>query len=240
MDVMSVVIIGLIVIFGVVGFVRGFFNIFIGILKSLSSFLISFFLAKPFGNLLYRFGLGNIIARDIEKTLVKDSEFFNIIMTNDNKEEVINEALTKLNIPEFLHSIVRGMGNNILTDLDGHSVGYYISIAAANLCCIAIGFVILLLFSGAIILLLRKIFNKLAKVTIIGITNKIAGAIVNVVFILFMVSFALWGIATLTTFMPSLNDTIARLFSLNSDKMTLARWMYENNLIIKLFELFVK
>lgn len=240
MDVTSIIIIGLVIIFGVLGYIRGFFNILLGVLKSLSSFLISFFLAKPFGTLLYNFGLGRVIAQDIEASLVKDSEFFNILLTNENKEQVINEAMTHLNIPEFLHSIVRGIGNNMFTNLDGQTVGHYVSTSIASIGCIAIGFVILLLFSGAILILLRKVLTKLSNVGIISLANRIVGACVNVTFILFMISFVMWGVATLTTFMPSFNETVIKWFGLDSDRMTLARWMYENNLIVKIFELLVK
>lgn len=240
MDTMSIVVIVLVVLFGVLGYVKGFFNILLGVLKSLSSFLISFFLAKPFGDLLYKMGLGKIFVRNIEDTLISNNDLFSIVITNENKEEVLKTALEGLNIPEFLHNIFSSLGSNMIGDLDGHTVGYYISVSASSLCCMIIGFIFLLIFSSTIILLLRKAFNKLSKVRIIGFTNRLLGSVVNIAFILFIISFVFWGIATLTTFMPSLNESINELFGLDSNKMSIARWMYENNIIVKLFEKFVK
>lgn len=240
MDTMSIIILVLVALFGIMGFVRGFFNILLGVLKSLSSFLISFFLAKPFGNMLYKMGLGNILVKNIENTLQGSNDLFNIVITNDNKEEVLKMALEGLNIPEFLHNIFFSLGNNIINNLEGCTVGYYISVSASNLCCVIIGFTVLLLFSGTIILLLRKVFNKLTKVRIISFTNRVLGSVVNIVFILSIISFVFWGIATLTTFIPSLNEIVNDLFGLDSKQISIARWMYENNIIIKLFEKFVK
>jgi hypothetical protein len=240
MDVMSTIIIVLVVLYGVLGYMRGFFNILLGILKSLSSFLISFFLAKPFGNLLFKLGFGDIFTRKIEETLIGSNDLFSVVITTDNKEEVLRNALEGLKIPEFLHDLFSSLGSNLIGNLEGHTVGYYISVSAASLCCVVIAFVFLLAFSGTIIFLMRKVFNKLTRIGIISITNRIVGAVVNMTFILLTISFIFWGIATLTTFMPSLNVMVIGLFGLDNNDFSIAKWMYENNLFIKLFELFVK
>ena len=36
------------------------------------------------------------------------------------------------------------------------------------------------------------------------------------------------------------NEKVIELFGLNSNNFSIAKWLYENNLIVKLFEIFVK
>ena len=97
-----------------------------------------------------------------------------------------------------------------------------------------------MLFSGVIFLMLRKVFNKISKVKIVKRINKILGVVINVGFVLLLISLVFFGIAAITTVIPSFNETITELFNLNSNEFSIAKWLYENNLIIKLFELFVK
>ena len=240
MDIISWIIIILVVLFAIIGYFKGFFNIVLGVLKSISSFIISFFLAKPFGNLLYKIGIGKLITNKLEYKLFNDKELFNIIINSENKEMVIKSGLENLKIPDFLHNIICQLGDRLIGNIEGQTVGHFLSSAISNLCCIIIAFMLLMLFSGVIFLMLRKVFNKISKVKIVKRINKILGVVINVGFVLLLISLVFFGIATITTFIPSFNEKIIELFNLNNDKFTIAKWMYENNFIVKLFEKFVK
>lgn len=240
MDIISWIVIGIVVLFGILGYARGFINILLGILKSLSSFVISFFLAKPFGNLLYNVGLGNVISRELEKNIFSGKEIFDIVINSENKELVIKKALETVSIPEFLHDIIYRIGDNLIGEIETQTVGQFISSSAANLCCIIIGFIVLMLCSGIIFFLLRKVLKQIKKVRFIRRVDRILGLVVNACFALLLISLVFFGIATITTVIPSFNETITELLNLNSNEFSIAKWLYENNLIIKLFELFVK
>ena len=232
MDIISWIVIGIVVLFGILGYARGFINILLGILKSLSSFVISFFLAKPFGNLLYNVGLGNVISRELEKNIFSGKEIFDIVINSENKELVIKKALETVSIPEFLHDIIYRIGDNLIGEIETQTVG--------QLCCIIIGFVVLMLCSGIIFFLLRKVLKQIKKVRFIRRVDRILGLVVNACFALLLISLVFFGIAAITTVIPSFNETITELLNLNSNEFSIAKWLYENNLIIKLFELFVK
>ena len=240
MDIISWIIIGIIVLFAILGYARGFINILLGILKSLSSFVISFFLAKPFGNLLFNIGLGNVISRELESNIFSGKEIFDIVINSENKEVVIKKALETIDIPEFLHGIIYKIGDNLIGEVESQTVGQFISSSASNLCCMIIGFIVLMLCSGIVFFLLRKILKQIKRVRFIRRVDRVLGLVVNSSFALLLISLVLFGIAAITTVIPSFNDSIIELFNLNSNEFTIAKWLYENNLIIKLFELFVK
>lgn len=240
MDVMSWIVVALIILAAVVGYMRGFFNILLGFLKSLSSFVISFFLAKPFGNALFKLGLGNVISDKLETRVFTGKEIFETFISNDNKDIVIKNALSNLNIPSFLHNMITRIGNSLIGNVEGQTVGHFISMSLSNMCCIVIAFAILMLCSSLIFLLLRKFFKQITKVRFIRRVNRLFGLIVNTCFVLLIISLVFFGIAAITTVMPSFNEKVIELFGLNSNKFSIARWLYENNLIVKLFELFVK
>ncbi len=240
MDVMSWIVLILVFLAAIVGYMRGFFSILLGFLKGLSSFIISFFLAKPFGNALYKLGLGNVISDKLETNVFVGKDFFEVFINNENKDVVIKNALTNLKIPNFLHNIVSQLGNTFMGDVEGQTVGHFLSVSLSNMCCVIIAFAILMLCSSFIFLLLRKFFRQITKVRFIRRVNRILGLAVNTCVVLLFISLVFFGIAAVTTVMPSFNEKVIELFGLNSNNFSIAKWLYENNLIVKLFEIFVK
>lgn len=238
MDLASIIIILIILAGGIIGFAFGFFKIIIKSLQGLASLIISVFLAKPVGTLIYHWGLGGKIAAKIEHGLLTENLFFQEILTADNQAEVVSKGLSSINIPSFMHDLINSLMGNIVTDNGGNTLAYYTGIALAKIACVAIAFGILFILSLILIHILKMIFNSLLHAGVISVMNRIAGAIVGMCFAFVVVAILLYGVAVMSSLSLSFREWSTSFLKLNNDTMTLAKWLYEKNLLNKIYHLF--
>ena len=239
MDVVSICLIVFFVIFMLIGYIKGFLGILLSVCKGLASIIISYFLAKPFGELLYKMGLGNLIGGKLETTFTNATPLANEIITSETQNEVFSNALTELNIPEFLHKIITNLiGKGNITE--GETLGHYIAHAVAMLACTVISFVILVIALKVILFIFRKIFSGISKMPVFGQLNRILGLAVNFLYAWLIISAIFWAVALISTFIPEVGEFVTNIFKLNEEPMTIAKWLYEHNLATMLYEYFVK
>lgn len=239
MDIASIVIICFIALFLIIGFISGFMKILIDLLKGLVSLIISFFLAKPIGLWIAKTSIGLKLSGKIETTILNIDPIFSEAVNQENQAELISQGLTKLNIPEFMHEIINKLIGNLVIDTGGNSLAYYCSNAVSNLLFTVLVFIVLSIISIIIFSLIARAFKNLNKRPIAGPINRMLGLLLNGIYAVALVYSILWGIAFLSTLSPEMTEHVNNIFSLNTDKMTLARIMYENNLAVKIYELLI-
>lgn len=238
MDLASIIIVVIILIAGIIGFALGFFKILIRALHGIASFIISFFLAKPVGTLIYHWGLGSIISGKIEQGLLTQNEIFQQILTTENQAQVVSKGLSSINIPSFMHELINSLMGNIVTDGGGNTLAYYTGIALSKMACVMIAFVALVIISLILIQILKMVFNSLLHAGIIGVANRITGAIVGMVFGFVIVAVLLYGIAVLSSISVPFREWSVEFLKLDEEKMTFAKWLYEKNLLNKIYNIF--
>ncbi len=236
MDIISVILIVILVVFAMIGYIKGFFGIVLNICKGLSSLLISFFLAKPCGQFLSNLGLGNFIGGKLENWIIKLAPVSNNIVNAENVSTVLKDTLTSINIPEFLHGIIEKLvGNQLVLESD-NTLAHNIGFALATLACTMIAFFLLTIILNVLFFILRKFFSHINAVPILGKVNRILGLVLNLIFGCVVIFFVFWGLSFVATLIPDLQDLTIKWFKLEEETMTLAKWFYENNLFVKIFE----
>ena len=236
MNIFSIIIIGLLIVAIIIGAYRGFLKIFLGKLKGIACLIISYFLAKPSGALIYKTVIGSKIAEKIIDKLINLDEIFNEVVTAENQASLISEGLTKLKIPSFMHGLVTKMVDNIIDNNSGIKLADFFGNAFSKLACIVIGFIVLMLLTFIIFTIIMHYLKNVNKVPVLGPINQILGALFNACFFILTLSIAFWGLALLASASDTINEFAITIFDLNGD-MNLARWLYENNLAVKIYNL---
>lgn len=209
-----------------VGAIRGFFPVLFGLGQSFISVIVSIFLAKPLGTLLFNTGYFDKAIERTEAYLINYNSIFSQIITNDNKKEVFQEALSKLNFPERLSSIFVNIGRNIIPNTNNMTLANYISEALFFGFCITIVGVILFILIFIVVLIIRIFIKKLDKVKPISKVNHFLGGVVGFINGTVFVLVAL-AILTGLLMIPSLNESIGNIMMLHDDsKITIVEYLY--------------
>jgi hypothetical protein len=82
------------------------------------------------------------------------------------------------------------------------------------------------------------IFNSLLRAGFVSFINRIAGMVVGLLFGVVIIAIMLYGVAIVSSISLPFREWCNDFLKLNQDTMTLARWLYEKNLLNKLYHLF--
>ena len=211
----------------VVGAIRGFFHVLIDLGQSVLSAIVSVFFAKPLGMLFYNTGyFSNVIDKTSNFLTSKDAIFAQII-TDENKKEVLSQALSRLHIPERLNSVVINVGERIIPNTNNMQISDFISEALFVGVSIFLAAALLFFIIFIIVLILRISIRKLEEIKPIRRLNHFLGGLVGFVN---GIIFVFVGMALLTGLLmiPSLNESIGNAIKLHDDNaITLAEALYK-------------
>lgn len=240
MDLASVIILVFLLVFSIIGYCKGMIAIILQVCKRIAAIIVSYFLAKPVGTLIFNTGAGEYLTDNIQNKLSSSIAASNMILTSENANEVVGIALTEINIPDFLHNIIRKIVFNNISECSGQTLGYYISNAFSTLACTVLAFIILMIFVNILFFSLRKIFKGINRIPFVGLVNRLGGFALNLLFAWLIISVGFWAISFVSTFLPEVNEFCNKYIIGNGDQMTLARWFYEHNLATILYIRFIK
>ena len=235
MNALSLIIIGIFIVALIIGAWKGFIKIFLGKLKGISCLLISYFVAKPVGILLFKTIIGTKITGYVSDKLLNADEIFSEIITSENQAQLISDGLAKLKIPSFMHGVINKMFDEKII-AEGLKLANYFGGVIAKLLTIVIGFIFMMLISFIIFTIILHYLKNVNKIPVLGPINQVLGALFNACFFILTLSITFWGLAFLASSFDSVNEFATMIFDLDGD-MNLARWLYENNIAIKIYNL---
>lgn len=235
MDVTSIIIIVFLLIFAIIGFCKGFIDVIINSLKSAFIMIVSFFLAKPVGNLIYKIGLGERLTSKIQTILNAKSDVFLMEVTEATASDGLTQGMQALKIPNFFQQIIRNLFGNYVPSGAQDKLGFFCGQALANLVCTIFGFFILLLMVSILVVVLQKALKNINRVPVIGFINRILGCLTLIAISGLVMCLAFWVCASIASIAPKFNDLMIKVFHLESTKFSLAKWLYENNLAVIIF-----
>lgn len=210
----------------IVGSVMGLFKMLISLAKTIVSLVVSIFLARPLGMLIYNIGIFNGFENNIANSLTEFNSVFSNVITEENRVEVIKEGLIALNIPSIFSSTIASLGEKYIPLTNDVTIAQYLSSTLVIATSILLAALLLFIAVYLVMLLLRKIMDSLDKIKIIGWINHLSGAIIGVAVGCIIVYVAMLGLSFLLT-VPSISDSIASYIKLNDDSVwTLAEKLY--------------
>lgn len=208
--IIDVVIIATLVIFGIIGFKKGFLHSIISLFSWVVCLAIAILTAKYVAgwiNGIYNFA--GLIGSKIGDGLIKTNEFFNQainVYEASGKEALIAAIPAETN--GLLKELIKIVFNNSAVDFTStETIGSVIGYNLGHICMVIISGILVFVVLKIVVAILTKLFDKIAKTKILGGLNKILGLILGVVkgaVIVFIINVVLVGLSL----MPAVNKTI--------------------------------
>ena len=205
----NLIIIGIIVVFLFIGFIKGFFSELLGIVGS----VLSIVLAAVFCNALADF-------------LIDKTEIFDWL--KNGIASVFPSDISSvegLNLPEFMVNLI----NSYLSSDDGITLAEAISTTISKLIISFASFFIILLAVKLVVFILSKVLKALAdSIKVIGVTNRLLGALLGIIKGLLIVCGALYLIEIIPfEFLNGVREL--------ADQSVLAQFFIKYNIYVLIF-----
>lgn len=205
----NLIIIGIIVVFLFIGFIKGFFSELLGIVGS----VLSIVLAAVFCNALADF-------------LIDKTEIFDWLKNGIASVFPSDiSSIEGLNLPEFIVNLI----NSYLSSDDGITLAEAISTTISKLIISFASFFIILLAVKLVVFILSKVLKALAdSIKVIGVTNRLLGALLGIIKGLLIVCGALYLIEIIPfEFMNGVRELV--------DQSVLAQFFIKYNIYVLIF-----
>ncbi len=231
LDLITIILILGVVAYTIAGIFKGFFRVLIDLTSSILSSIVSLFLAKPVGMFIYNLGTFNKLIDKTTNFLISKQEIFSLVATQDNKKDLIDQAINEFNIPSFLEEVLRTIGNNYINIPDGSIVGEYISNTLFIILSTALAGLVMYIIISIIVIILEAFLHKLDKIKPINKFNHTLGGVVGFVNGLIFV-FIFMVIISVLLMVPMFNEQISNIMKLSNDNIwTLSKWLYQFDLL---------
>ena len=238
MDIVSIVFLVIMLIFAIIGIVKGFINSIISFAGGLIAIALAAVLAKPLSQLFINLDFVVGVENSIYDWLVSLNPAFEMTFYNNDKTAIMT-VLSDLNLPEFLNSII---ADNIITLIpdEGIYLGEVVSHSLTEMLLIIIIFILLFIIIKLILFILKKSIKKiLDAVKLLKAVDKLAGAVLGALIGLIIVDVICIGITAMNgvPFLEDISLFINEQMCLGTDQMTIAKFIYENNIVLMIIAL---
>ena len=204
--VIDLVIVGLVLIFAIIGFYKGFLRELISLVGFFGSLVISYFAAGYFTNFLNSvFGWGVSISNFVVNQISGISSTF-ATETGSTVEElqtIINSSGTNIAYKEILKQLVTKAS---FTE-GAVTVAGVVGIIVSGFLMLIISFVVLFLLLRLVVFILDKLLSRIPRKSAIGTVNKWLGLLIGFVKGCANILIVL-GVVYLLCFVPSINDFV--------------------------------
>jgi|SRR5574344_1193040 uncharacterized membrane protein required for colicin V production len=238
-DYITLVYIAIMVIFIIIGLVKGFTSGIIALFGTTVAFFAAFLLAKPIGNAIYTSSGASLTQTIYDAIVQKVPALAEPI--GDSIEAAIPGYLGELGVPEAL----RGMLTPLIIKMipEGTSdivLGTYISETLSNLVFIVGTFLVVFIVLLILVFVLKHILKKLKEIKIIKWADKLLGVIAYGVVGILIISVVSYSLTFVVSMNNSVSDwLIAQLHLADDTIMTPSKWIYEYNLLQRLFNAYL-
>lgn len=217
-DFLSIIFLVIIIVGIFVGLFKGFLGLLVSFLSIFGSVAFTLFLTSILIDPLITAEMFNGIEESIFNSLLEKNELFNSLVTPENKDIVIAEALKLINVPSFISNLLSGIFiNNIPTD--GIILGHLVSESITKVIASIILFIIIFIISFIVFFILRKVAKKFNEIAIIGTINRITGAIGGLILGFCICVCVSIVINILMGFSTGINDYFVALLNLDNEEV---------------------
>lgn len=231
MGIIDTVILLLFLIVIIVGFFRGFIKQVLSSLAWLIATIAAVLLCTAVSEAVMNMKIGLSLNNSIYDFIASKGEGFTTVISSMN-EEGLSAALTQIGIPDILHSFI--LNNIDLSTFSDMSIASFISPKISSVLLTIIAFIIIYLFVFIIIKVIAKLFGNIVRGSALGFVDGVLGAIWGSVKICILISILMLALSFVVTmpFGESINEWIITDMKLNEEGFGIAKFFYENNLIL--------
>ena len=214
--IIDILIIGALVVFGIIGFNKGFLKSFISLFSWVVCIIIAIFTAKYVAswiNGIYDFS--GLIGSKIADGLIETNEFFaRAISEFENTQHILDSLPSDLN--GLSRQLIKVVFSNTSVDMSStDSIATVVGSSLGHICMVIISGILVFIILKIVIALLSRLFDNIARTKILGGLNKVFGLIFGllkagcVVVLLNCILVAL-------SLIPAVNNTITPLIQDNT------------------------
>ena len=238
-DYITLIYIAIMVIFIIIGLVKGFTSGIIALFGTSVAFFAAFLLAKPIGNALYT-SSGQTLTEAIYKAIVEKVPAL-AEPIGDSIEAAIPTYLGELGVPEALRGMLTPLVVKMIPEGTADIVlGTYISETLSNLVFIVGSFLVVFVVVLILMFVLKLILKKLKEIKIIKWADKLLGVVAYGCVALLLISVVSYSLTFVVSMNNSFSDWIITQLHLVDDTiMTPSKWIYEYNLLQRLFNAYL-
>ena len=207
--VFDVLVIGILAIFGLIGFKKGFFKSVISMLSTIVVIIISIFCASPLARLLNKFyDFTGLIGRGMCKGIASMGAFYSQpIPEGVSGADLVNSIPSSTN--GFLKKLMSYALNPLsAADVQGATVADIVSGAFASVIMLIICAILLFILIKIILAIATRLFENITRNRVFGATNKLLGLTFGVLKGLVVV-FIFSVVLTFLTVIPAINTKIS-------------------------------
>jgi uncharacterized membrane protein required for colicin V production len=236
--VIDIVIVVSVVMFAAIGWKQGFLVKIVEMVRGLFGLLASIILARPFSTVLSGW-FGDALTLKVYDYLLSRSAIFATSFTYENRVATVEQAFEGMNLPAF---IIEGIANAINIESMQSTLVDTLTPIITNLALLVISFIILFFGSMIVFVILKLLAKVVTKLPVIKQVDQVLGVLfglVKITAIIFILLFILGLLMTIPAIDGAIGDFVAADMLLNEEGFRLSKWLYDNNLLKQIINVFV-
>ncbi|MBO5909955.1 MAG: CvpA family protein [Clostridia bacterium] len=221
--VFDVLIVGILVVLGLIGFRKGFFKSVISLFSTLVVIIISFMFAGHLARLVNKiYDFTGLIAGKLSSGIASMGTFYSEpIPAGVSGQDIIN------NIPSSTNGFLKKLMSYVLeplsaSDVEGATVADIVSGSFASIIMLIISAIVLFIAIKIIIAIASRLFDNITRNRVFGAANKLGGLAFGVVKG-FLIVIIFTVVLTLLTVIPTVNTKLTPIIQ---DNTKIARPVY--------------
>jgi uncharacterized membrane protein required for colicin V production len=230
--IIDVVIVVSVVIFAAIGWKKGFLLKIVEMASSVFGLIASLLLARPFSSVLDKW-FGEAIDGKIHEYLIT-RPLFSAELTETN----VRAAFGEMSLPDYLVDwIVKGIDFEAM----GLSIVDAIQPLIKGLILLVLAFLVLFIGSIIVFFFLKILAKMITKIPFIKQVDKVLGVLfglVKITVIVYILMFILALVITVPAIHNLIGDFLAVDMQLGTDKFRLSKWIYDNNVLRHIIDVF--
>lgn len=243
-DIFSIVFLAILIVFCIVGYIKGFLSLLLGLAKGLVAIILASLLCKPVGILVNKTGIGTGIVNKIETSLIEKDQTFSYELSEDNKdifiEEVLEQKLVDAKIPKIIRNNVKNLIVEKIKIENTVTVGAYIGQGISLYICIIISYIVLFILLIIILTIMQKLMKQINRIPLVGLINRLLGLGLGELFALTTIAIICYILTFLMMIPGGMSDwlsTTLKLTEVQSGEFSVAKFMYEHNILKWIFNI---
>lgn len=243
-DVFGCIFLGIILVFVIIGIIKGFAAMVLGFAKWIIAIIIAASFCNMLGATIANSSMGIKLTNTIETKLVQVDSIFTETITNETKQEFIENSLSEklkaIKLPNQIAKYVTNLITKKVTIPNGEEItcGNYVASGITLFCMICMSFVTLALVSFIILLIIQILLKNINLIPLVGPINRILGAVFGGIVALIIVSIMCYILSFMMYLPLGVADGIKNIVKYNDkDKFTIGKFFIENNILRWIFNL---
>ncbi len=198
------IVILILVISLIVGIKKGFLGLVVGFLAGIVTIVLCTLLCDPLAQAIGGAGLTATLDQSFSNLIKFEDEIFTTPLKSLSQEQIAN-ALSSLELPEFLNSAIADLLQAKLADTSiaaDVSVKSVIISALTNATLTAIAWCALFVVLSVVFALLKRFVKIFNKIPLIGFVNKLLGGLLGLILAAIMICVIMYLFTLLSSFVP--------------------------------------